>query len=539
MTRSLCRIPLVFLTLLISQMWAYAYDTVRYPIIPKPAQLIAGSGVFKITPQTKIVVDNQHEAFKKTTAVLIRQVQETAGFRLGYAKDQKLNSISFLLDPAISNEEGYTLVINPSHIVVRYKAPVGIFWAIQTLRQLIPATEKKGVKSISLPAVKITDAPRFKYRGVLLDVARYYFPMDFIKKYIDVLSLYKINKFHIHLNDDQGWRMESKKYPKLHEIGAWRKETLVGHRTDVPEKFDGKPHGGYYTQKELKELVQYAQDRFVTIVPEIDVPGHSQAILAAYPQYGCLEDTTYQVSARWGVHNNILCPTADTFRFLEGVLTEVMEIFPGKYIHIGGDEVPKDRWKASAFCQDLIRKQDLKDEHGLQSYFISRVEQFLNSKGRAIIGWDEILEGGLAPNATVMSWRNEKGGIAAAKLKHEVIMTPSNYTYINMYQTRERNQEPFSNGGFTPLSKIYAYDPVPETLHAEEQKYIIGTQACLWTEYIPTPAIAEFMSFPRALALAEVGWTPVSHKNYEDFVKRLRINLPHLEKKKVNFSRLF
>jgi hexosaminidase len=298
-------------------------------------------------------------------------------------------------------------------------------------------------------------------------------------------------------------------------------------------------HGGFYTQAELKELVKYAQDRFITIIPEIEMPGHSQAVLAAYPQFGC-KDTTYQVSTNWGVHKDVFCPNESTFTFLEDVLTEVMDIFPSKFIHIGGDEVPKDRWKKSAYAQELIQKHNLKDEHGLQSYFIQRMEKFVNAKGRAIIGWDEILEGGLAPNATVMSWRGEQGGIAAAKEKHNVIMTPNTYLYLDYYQTKAgRKGEPLAIGGFLPLEKVYSFNPVPAALTAEEAKYILGAQANVWTEYIATPEQAYHMTFPRACALAEVAWTPAEQKDYGDFIRRLNQNVQHLEKRQVKYARYF
>jgi hexosaminidase len=352
------------------------------------------------------------------------------------------------------------------------------------------------------------------------------------------MAFYKINTLHLHLNDDQGWRMESRAYPRLHETGAWRKETVVGHRTDRPERFDGTPHGGYYTQAELKELVKYAGERFISIIPEIDVPGHSQAILAAYPQFGCI-DSTYTVSTRWGVHKDILCPKEETFAFLKSIVAEVSEIFPGKYIHIGGDEVPKDRWKQSAFCQELIKKLGLKDEHELQSYFIRRMEEIANAAGKQIIGWDEILEGGLAPGAAVMSWRGEKGGIAAARQHHYTIMTPSHYTYINLYQTKDRKSEPFSNGGFLPLNKIYGYNPVPQELAPAEAQYILGTQACLWTEYVTNEADAEFMTFPRLCAFAETAWSEAGRKNYSHFLVRLKENVLHLKDMGIRFAPFF
>lgn len=525
---------ITLLIIFISVVHAIASEDVRYPIIPKPAVLTAQKGEFIIDINTKIIAKEGVE-LKKATDFLKQAIAISSGLNVTYASSGKKNVILFQADEHIKAEEGYKLDIEKQQILIKYKTARGAFMAIQTLRQLFP--DHKDKQSFAIPAVKIEDNPRFEHRGVMLDVARHYFPVDFIKKYIDLLAIYKINTFHIHLNDDQGWRIEIKKYPKLQEIASWRKETRVGHRNTVPQKFDGKKHGGFYTQQELRDIVAYADERFITVIPEIDIPGHSQALLAAYPNLGC-RDTTYQVSTDWGVHKEILCPKEETFQFLEDVFNEVITIFPGKYIHIGGDEVPKDRWKESAFCQQLIKKLNLKDEHELQSYFIQRVEKFLNSKGKAIIGWDEILEGGLAPNATVMSWRGEKGGIAAAKLGHNVIMSPNAFMYLDYYQTALRNKiEPLANTAILPLNKVYSYNPVPDSLSKEEAKYILGPQANLWAEYISTPEKAELMTFPRVCAMAEVGWTALDRKDYNDFLNRLNTNVKYLEARKVNFAR--
>jgi hexosaminidase len=515
----------------------------RYAIIPKPVKLEPQKGTFKLNENTRIVLQATDPQLKTASDFLVGLVAHAAGYRLAYGDKPGKNTISFALDKTIANEEGYQLVVTPKAVTVKASTPKGAFLAIQTLRQLMPAdieAKDSGLHKFAIPAVVIEDAPRFAYRGVMFDVGRYFFPISFLKEYIDLLALYKINTFHLHLTEDQGWRVEIKKYPRLQEISAWRKESIVGHYSDKPRQYDGKRHGGYYTQDELKDLVKYAQDRFITIIPEIEMPGHSQAVLAAYPQFGCKENATYEVSTTWGVHKDVFCPNEATFTFLEDVLTEVMEIFPSKYIHIGGDEVPKDRWKESAYAQELIKKHDLKDEHGLQSYFIQRMEKFLNSRGRAIIGWDEILEGGLAPNATVMSWRGEKGGIAAAKEKHQVIMTPNTYLYLDYYQTKEgRKKEPVAIGGFLPLEKVYSYNPIPAALTPEEAKYILGTQANVWTEYIPNREQALHMTFPRASALAEVAWTPLEQKDYNDFIRRLNQHVLHLEKRQVKFAPYF
>ena len=397
-----------------STLYAQNSNSDRYPIIPKPAALNPLKGSFTLNDKTQILLTTPDPALKTATNFLVDLVKNANGIALKYGATQKKNKIIFTLDQSITNDEGYKLTIIPQNIQVTSRTPKGAFLAIQTMRQLMPAeieNSQSNLKSVTLPAVQIEDAPRFSYRGIMLDVGRYYFPIDFLKKYIDLLAFYKINNFHLHLTEDAGWRMEIKKYPKLQEIAAWRDSTVVGHVRDKTRKYDGKRHGGFYTQQELKDLVKYAQNRFITIIPEIEMPGHSLAALAAYPELGCKPDTTYKVLTAWGIQKDIFCPNEFTFKFLEDVLTEVMAVFPSKYIHIGGDEAPKERWQQSAVAQDLIKKHNLKDEHGLQSYFIQRIEKFVNAKGRAIIGWDEILEGGLAPNATVMSWRGEEGGI--------------------------------------------------------------------------------------------------------------------------------
>ena len=423
----------------------------------------------------------------------------------------------------IDKKEMYLLSVTPDKIKMEAGDNAGLFYAAQTLRQMLTYDAKGG----KIPAVSITDYPRFSYRGLHLDVCRHFFPPSFVKKYIDLMSRYKFNRFHWHLTEDQGWRIEIKKYPKLTTVGAYRDSTLIGKYSDTPWRFDKTRYGGYYTQDEVRDIVKYAAERHVTIVPEIEMPGHSRAALAAYPELACTEGP-FSVMPIWGVSEDVYCPYERTFKFLEDVLTEVMELFPGEYIHIGGDEVPKTRWKQSKYCQELIKKEGLKDEHELQSYFIRRIEKFVNSKGRKIIGWDEILEGGLAPNAAVMSWRGEKGGIAAAKQKHYVVMTPGNYCYFDHYQSLDEN-EPLAIGGYTPVEEVYSYNPVPPQLNEEEAKYILGAQGNMWTEYVATPQHVEYMVYPRAIALAEVVWTPQEKRDYADFVRRL---VPHLKKLK-------
>ncbi len=424
--------------------------------------------------------------------------------------------------------EGYRLVVNKEGTLITGSA-AGLFYGVQSLTQLASAEARQ------IPYVDITDEPRFAYRGLHLDVGRHFFPVAFIKKYIDAMARFKFNRFHWHLTEDQGWRIEIKRYPKLQQVGAYRKETVVGH-AGKSTTYDGTPYGGYYTQEEIKEVVEYARNRFITVIPEIELPGHSQAALAAYPELGCTGGP-YHVATTWGVFENVYCAGKDeTFEFLQQVLDEVMELFPSEYIHIGGDECPKTSWKKCKKCQSRIRTEKLKDEHELQSYFIQRIEKYLNSKGRQIIGWDEILEGGLAPNATVMSWRGEAGGIEAAKQNHQVIMTPGNWCYFDHYQDTAATEQ-LAIGGLTPVSEVYLYEPVPPQLNPAEAAYILGTQANLWTEYITTPSHAEYMAYPRACALAEVAWSGKDKKEYVDFLNRLKANRWLLDDLQLNYAK--
>jgi len=506
----------------------------EYHLIPQPQSLTPKDGQFTINEKTVLVtVDVEEKAIAKLSEWFRQKLKKGTGFELSSNhKAPGKNKIVLQLDNGITEKEGYTLSVNSDRIIARAKNPIGLFYALQTLRQLLPPQfeshqKEEGIAWV-VPAVEITDAPRFRYRGMHLDVARHFFDVATVKQYIDQLAFHKLNYFHWHLTEDQGWRIEIKKYPKLTEIGGYRNGTLIGHYNDQPQQFDGKRYGGFYTQEEIKEVVQYAADRFVTVVPEIELPGHAQAALAAYPELGCTGEPL-EVWQKWGVSENVFCPTEETFEFLENVLEEVIALFPGKYIHIGGDECPKSRWKESAFCQKLMRKEGLKDEHELQSYFIRRIEKFINSKGRQIIGWDEILEGGLAPNATVMSWRGISGGIEAAKSGHDVIMTPTSHCYFDYYQS-DHPEEPLAIGGFLPLEKVYNYEPVPKELNEKESQHILGTQANLWTEYIPTPEKLQYMAFPRMCALAEVAWLEKEAKNFDDFTSRL---IPHVARLKA------
>ncbi|MFT4033501.1 MAG: family 20 glycosylhydrolase [Siphonobacter sp.] len=498
------------------------------PLIPEPAQVQQNNGAFTFNSQTQLVAITPEA--KHLAGILNRYLKRQVGYELKIVpKVPATNYITFTDKPQ-TNPEGYRLQVSPQRIEVSGH-DAGLFYGTQTLLQLLPT---KGKPSIA--GVTIEDYPRFGYRGVMLDVGRHYMPVSYIKQLIDEMAHYKLNRLHWHLTEDQGWRLEIKKYPKLTQIGSVRNETLIGGYNDrTPQQFDGIPYGGFYTQEEAKDIVRYAAERHIEVIPEIEMPGHSTAILAAYPEYGCTPGP-FKVQTTWGVHADVLCPKEETFRFLEDVLTEVMTIFPSSYIHIGGDECPKDRWKTSEFCQNLMKKEGLKDEHELQSWFIRRVEKFVNSKGKRIIGWDEILEGGLAPDATVMSWRGEEGGITAAKQKHEVIMTPNSYLYLDHGQSRDRKQEPLIIGGYLPLDKVYSYNPTPTSLSADEQKYIKGVQANLWTEYIATPNKANYMLFPRVLALSEVAWSPLSKKNYTDFSEnRLPEHLYRLSKRGITY----
>jgi hexosaminidase len=424
--------------------------------------------------------------------------------------------------------EGYRLIVDSNRVRVVGRS-AGLFYGMQTLTQLLPAGADR---PLVLPAVEITDHPRFRYRGLLLDVGRHFYPVEFIEKLLDLMAQYKLNMFHWHLTDDQGWRIEIKRYPRLTQIGSHRKETIK-LQFFYPYVGDRVPHGGYYTQAQIKGIVDYARARHITVIPEIEMPGHAQAALASYPELACTPGP-FEVSTIWGVHKEVFCPKEETFRFLEGVLTEVVDLFPGPYVHIGGDEVPKDRWKESPVAQAVIRREGLKNEEELQSYFIRRIEKFLNSKGKRIIGWDETLEGGLAPNAIVMSWRGEGGGIEAARQQHEVVMAPTGYCYLD-YVQGDLRREPLNIGARLTMDTAYSYDPVPEALRPSEAKYILGAQGAMWTEYQKTPESVEYMVFPRLLALSEVVWSPPERKDYGDFLRRLPYHLGRLERQRVAF----
>ncbi|MDO3627700.1 family 20 glycosylhydrolase [Mucilaginibacter sp. BT774] len=502
-------------------------------IVPAPVSVKKASGEFILGQQTILLADSLNNK-------AVNFFTEYIHSKLNLRNDAKINTGESVANSIVFTEkgteglpdQGYRLTITPQQVIIAGRG-AGLFYGIQTLLQLIPVDHGATIK---LQCAQIEDYPRFGYRGFMLDVCRHFFSVEFVKKTIDMMAYYKLNNFHWHLTDDQGWRIEIKKYPRLTEIGSKRAQTVIGNYHDrTPQQFDNTPYGGFYTQDQIREVVKYAADRYITVVPEIEMPGHSMAALAAYPELSCDPGKTYKTYETWGVVKDVYCPSDKTFDFLQDVLTEVMELFPSRYIHIGGDEVPKEAWKNSAFCQKLIKKLKLKNEEELQSYFIQRIEKFVNSKGRSIIGWDEILEGGLSPNATVMSWRGEEGGIAAARQGHNVIMTPGNGgLYLDHAQSRIG--EPLSIGGYTPLSATYSYNPTPAALNADQQKFVMGVQANLWTEYIPTEPKVEYMLYPRLLALSEVAWSPLANKNFKNFSEaRLPNQLAFLDKNNYNY----
>ncbi|GGH00194.1 beta-N-acetylhexosaminidase [Polaribacter pacificus] len=501
-------------------------------IIPIPNELAISEGEFILSSDTQLIYDNEFES-----VALFFKDYITQGSSIALQTETAKNSISFIKDTSINNDEGYSLLIRQEKIEIIAATAKGAFYGFQSLRQLLPISlesNKDQPSAIAVQNLQIKDAPQFVYRGMHLDVGRHFFPVDFIKKYIDLMSMLKMNTFHWHLTEDQGWRIEIKKYPKLQEVAAYRDETLIGHYSDQPHKFDGKKYGGFYTQEEVKEIVAYATARQITVIPEIEMPGHAQAALSAYPELSCT-GKPIGAATKWGVFDDIYCAKESTFKFLEDVIDEIIPLFPGKYIHIGGDEAPKTRWKTCESCQALIKKEGLKDEHGLQSYFITRMEKYINSKGKQIIGWDEILEGGLAPNATVMSWRGVNGAVEAAKQHHDVILTPGSHCYFDHYQSTNDN-EPLAIGGFLPLEKVYSFNPIPEELTEEEAKYVLGAQGNVWTEYITSPEKVEYMAYPRAIALSEVVWSDPKNKSYENFKKRLINYQKRLDVLQVNYA---
>jgi hexosaminidase len=509
-------------------------------IIPKPVSYESGKGFFTITPSTQIVISPSSKELSKIADLLSERLRLNQVLNASEKSGTKESQNTITLKLSQLNEtgnEGYNLIVDKKAITITANSGAGIFYGMQTLFQLLPPAVENRNPAVSfekwkVPVCKIIDYPRFEYRGMHLDVCRHMFPVEFIKKYIDLMSMYKMNNFHWHLTEDQGWRLEIKKYPLLTEVGSERSSTPIGRNS----RDDNEPYGGFYTQEEAVEIVEYAARRYVNIIPEIEMPGHALAALASYPNLSCTGGP-FEVWTKWGVTDDIFCAgNEEVFTFLEDVLTEVISIFPSKYIHIGGDEAPKTRWEACPLCQKRIQDEGLKDAHELQSYFITRIEKFLNKNGRQIIGWDEILEGGLAPGATVMSWRGTDGGVQAARLGHQAIMTPGSPCYFDHYQGNPAG-EPLAFGGYNPLKSVYLYEPVPEELSAAEAKFIIGSQGNLWTEYIPEASHAEYMAYPRALALAEVNWSLKESRNWEDFLNRFYQHTERLKERQVNYSK--
>lgn len=513
-----------------------------YQIIPKPLSLVSSQGSFLVNSKTYI---SSTDALKTEAEYLSEMLGSAVGIKISFEQGKiGEGGIILKLDENIENDEGYELVVEHNKIIISGKTTKGVFYAIQTLRQLLPPAIESGTTletELSIPAVVVKDEPRFAYRGMMLDVSRHFFPVSFVKKYIDLIALHKMNTLHWHLTEDQAWRIEIKKYPRLTQVGAFRNGTIIGHHPGTAN--DQEVYGGFYTQEEVKDIVAYASKQHITIIPEIEMPGHGAAAIAAYPYLSCFPEeptivfndmmsdksrelqksgTPKIVQETWGVMDDVFCGGKEsTFAFLQDVLDEVIPLFPSKYVHIGGDESPKANWERCPNCQNRIKKEKLSDEHELQSYFVQRMEKYINGKGKQIIGWDEILEGGLAPNATVMSWRGEKGGIEAAKQHHDVIMTPTTYNYFDYYQSEDKDNEPLAIGGFLPIEKVYSYNPIPEELDKEEEKFILGAQGNVWTEYMKTEKQVEYMTFPRMTALSEVVWSPQESRNWDDFKNRL------------------
>jgi len=503
-------------------------------IIPLPLEVKEGTGNFILPEKITIYAKTVDEV---NVASFVKEWLEQYGKSVVIGSDKSAVIFLSSTEASISNPEGYQLSVEGENIKIAASGGAGLFYGVQSIMQLVPA-ERNSV--LSIPLVKINDQPFFKWRGVLFDVSRHFFSVDFLKKYIDVLASYKINTFQWHLTDDQGWRIEIKKYPKLTQIAAFRRETLIGAEQLMkkPEdfKYDGTPYGGFYTQDEIKDVVAYAQKRYITIVPEIEMPGHSVAVLAAYPELAC-KPGDYETFRKWGVSEDIVCPSEKSLQFFEDVLSEVVQLFPGKYVHIGGDEAPKTVWKESADVAKLMKKHKITDVEKVQGWFNARIEKFLISKGKTLVGWDEILDGGITPSSVVMSWRGEEGGIQAAKHGNDVVMSPNAFVYFDYGQNPVPRSplEPLNICCYLPLEKVYNYNPLPKELSPEFQNHILGTQSTLFTEYITTENKAEYMIFPRVLAIAEIGWVPATHKDYKNFTSRVGKQFGRLDVRKIHY----
>lgn len=509
-------------------------DVQKLGLVPMPAQVNLLDGKLKFESKVAIAAKSADEKNVGSFLVTFFKARGVDA-RVGAQKSNISLQVNKQADSRYG-AEGYELTVDAKGVTIKANSGAGLFYGAQTLMQLFP-TEKKNV----IPYVAIVDEPALKWRGVMLDVARHMVPIEYIKQYVDMLSKYKINTFHWHLTDDQGWRIEIKKYPKLAEISSKRKETLAGWYGDYskanPFKFDGKEYGGYYTQEQIKDLVAYAAKRYVTIVPEIEMPGHSVSVLAAYPELAC-KPGKYEVATNWGVFEDIVCPTEETIQFYENVLTEVIGLFPGKYIHIGGDEAPKTVWKESKYVQDLMAREGIDHVEKVQGWFNRRIEDFMEKHDRKLIGWDEILEGGISPNATVMSWRGESGGIDAANHGNDVVMSPGSQAMYFDHAQGKVQYEPKDIGrreGNATFFRVYSYNPIPHEIDAEKRKHIIGAQANVWTEYIKTPEAVNYVTFPRLFALSETLWKPADAKNWNDFTGRLTKHFAKLDAAKVGY----
>ena len=565
----------------------------RNYITPEPQKITfpeSKQNGFRLSKKTSLElsgVDNSKNFIKN----FVSFVNQETGFELNSKINKKSNILLKITDQNLDlGEEGYKISILPKeNLIVESSTERGLFYGIESLKQIIHFTKRKRdeesftefdvdvkvenikdvksqqnfnaanlttagyknvnetgyfqglekveTKSLDVYNIKpmiIEDYPRFKYRGMMLDVSRHFMPKEFIKKFIDIMSIHKMNKFHWHLTDDHGWRIEIKQYPKLTEIGSMRDGTLIGHSRFAGKnpKFDNIPHGGFYTQEEIKDIIKYAEERFIEIIPEIDMPGHTASLIASYPELGTLKEKT-EVKKIWGVQDEILIPTENTFNFLDNLFREITDIFPSSYVHIGGDEARKKQWIESEEVQKLMEKLEIEDEDSLQTYFIGRVQKILNNYEKKIIGWDEIIEGGLVNDATVMSWRGEEGGIFAAKAGNNAIMSPTSHLYFDYYQAR--TGEPLAIGGLIPLEKVYSYEPIPEGLDINQATKILGAQGNVWTEYIKTPGMVEYMSVPRMTALSEIVWSKRKKRDFSEFRKRLNFYKYFLDKKKVNY----
>ena len=515
------RFLMVLLAAFMSFAGAMAADDNRvadYNVIPLPQEVtLTQKGAFVLTGATPIVYPEGDEQLKNDAQFLSDYIADVTALRLTTTSAKVKNAITLRLNKKVQSKEGYVITVDKKGVVIEGATAAGVFYGVQTLRKSIPVD--KSLTEVTLPGVVLKDAPRFGYRGVMLDCARHYFPVKFVKQFIDLIAMHNMNVFHWHLTDDQGWRIEVKKYPDLAKIGSVREKTVLGHNSDV---FDDTPYGGYYTQEEAREIVKYAADRFITVIPEIDMPGHMIAALAAYPDMGCTGGP-YKVCQIWGIMPDVLClGNEKTYQFCEDVLSEMMDIFPSEYIHLGGDETPNVRWKECPKCKALMAKENLTPGK-LQGYFTNRIEKFVNSKGRRIIGWDEILDGDINQSATIMSWRGTAPGARGAKMGHDVIMSPSSHVYFDYYQTRQGEsqwEEPLLIGGNLPIERTYSLEPVPEGADAETASHIIGVQGNLWTEYIAGPSLAEYQVLPRMGALSEVQWRPQGQKDFENYKVR-------------------